>query len=252
MDLEVLTIWPQQHSSSPQTSEQPAVTTLGVQVEFVRVTWLPDPLRLLHPDANTHRSPLCNAMITYFRAHITECPACGCAHLSAISWLLVWKTRHKETPHQSFLTTHEQLDALPKPLIFVDSGNGSHHQLSVGSVRQHVHQPGTCLRQTLQSLAPVGSVGQEALLHPLLLSVHLLQETLFLLFQGFARCADLSEDLLPLPVRRNLDPKGSILQEIVTVSPLFHVSNTPTTTVITLGGHGRVNPRFGALMRARD
>lgn len=67
--MDLLTIWPQQHCSSPQTSEQPALTTLGVQVEFVRVTWLPDPLRLLHPDANTHRSPLCNAMITYFRAH---------------------------------------------------------------------------------------------------------------------------------------------------------------------------------------
>lgn len=105
MDLEVLTIWPQEYCSSPQTSEQPAVTTLGVQVEFVRVTWLPDPLRLLHPDANTHRSPLCHAMITYFRAHITEYPSCGCAHLSAISWLLVWKTRHTQTSHQSLLTT---------------------------------------------------------------------------------------------------------------------------------------------------
>lgn len=87
--MDLLTIWPQQYCSSPQTSEQPAVTTLGVQVEFVRVTWLPDTLRLLLPDANTHRSPLCNAMITYFHAHITEYPACGCAHLSAISWLLV-------------------------------------------------------------------------------------------------------------------------------------------------------------------
>lgn len=78
-------------------------------------------------------------------------------------------------------------------------------------MRQHVHQAGTRLRQILQGLAPVGSVGQETLLHPFLLSVHLLQETLLLLFQGFSRCADLSEDLLPLPVRCKLSHKGGML-----------------------------------------
>lgn len=115
MELEALTIWAQQYCSSPQTSEQPAVSALGVQVEFVRVTWLPDPLCLLHPDANTHKSPLCNAMITYFCANITEYPACGCAHLSAISWLLVCKTRHTETSRQSFLTTLRARGARPPP-----------------------------------------------------------------------------------------------------------------------------------------
>lgn len=50
----VLTIWPQQNCSSPQTSQQPAVATVGVQVELVCVTWFSDPLRLLHPDKHTH------------------------------------------------------------------------------------------------------------------------------------------------------------------------------------------------------
>lgn len=80
----------------------------------------------------------------------------------------------------------------------------SHHQLCVWSVRQRVHQAGACLWQTRQSLAPVGSLGEETLLHALLLSLHLLQETLLLLLQGFTCCADLSQYLLPRPARRCL------------------------------------------------
>ncbi len=50
----------------------------------------------------------------------------------------------------------------------------SHHQLCIRSVCQCVHQARACLGQICQSLAPVGSLGEETLLHPLLLSVHLL------------------------------------------------------------------------------
>lgn len=71
-------------------------------------------------------------------------------------------------------------------------------------MRQRVHQAGACLRQIGQSLAPVGSLGEETLLHPLLLSLHLLQETLLLLLQGFTCCTDLSQDQLPRSARRCL------------------------------------------------
>lgn len=105
----------------------------------------------------------------------------------------------------------------------------SHHQLCVGGVSQHVHQAGTCLRQALQGLAPVNPVGQETLLHPLLLSVHLLQETLLLLLQGFPRCTDLSEDLLPLLARRNLHHKMENIERNYT--KINYYSYNPPTSV---------------------
>lgn len=67
-----------------------------------------------------------------------------------------------------------------------------------------MNQAGARLRQTCQSLAPVGLLGEEALLHSLLLSLHLLQETLLLLLQGVTCCVDLSQDLLPRTARRDL------------------------------------------------
>lgn len=91
----------------------------------------------------------------------------------------------------------------------------SHRQLCIGSVRQLVHKAGTCLGQTLQSLAPVGSLGQETLLHSLLLPLHLLQEALLFFLQGFTCCTDLSQHLLPLPVRRYLYQKRN--QEVIYV-----------------------------------
>lgn len=71
-------------------------------------------------------------------------------------------------------------------------------------MRQRVHQAGACLRQTRQSVVPVSSLSEEALLHPLLLPLHLLQEALLLLLQGLAGGGDLREHLLPRPASRRL------------------------------------------------
>lgn len=46
----LLTVWPEQHCSSPQTPQQLAFSAARVQAELVCVTGLPDPLCLLHPE----------------------------------------------------------------------------------------------------------------------------------------------------------------------------------------------------------
>ncbi len=55
LSANLLTVWPQQHCSGPQTSEQLAVGAAWVQDELVGVTGLPDSLCLLHSDTNTQK-----------------------------------------------------------------------------------------------------------------------------------------------------------------------------------------------------
>lgn len=51
----LLTVWPEQHCSSPQTPQQLAFSAGRVQAELVCVTGLTDPLCLLHPETSREK-----------------------------------------------------------------------------------------------------------------------------------------------------------------------------------------------------
>lgn len=234
--MNLQTFGPEQHCRSPQTPQQFALSAGRVQAELVCVTGLPDSFCFLHPDTNRGKS-FNNTSKKYWQKII----------------LLTSKKKTKKRPFGYLLDTRLKNETESKWLLSVlynyyldavfraalvnplpaKTSPVSHHQMCVRSVRQRVHQARACLRQIRQRLAPVGSLGEETLLHALFLSLDLLQETLLLLLQGFTCSAHLSQHLLPRPARRCLHNETGGKGRNTRALGVYEVTFSPSECTVT-------------------